>query len=704
MFLEDIIRSTVSAVKPNEKLTVSQWTEKYRYLNNPGSYVGMWNFDKTPYLREPTDVLCSLDFTAMVLAAPARTGKSDTLFNWLGYSAINDPADMVVYQMTNSIASEWSQRDLAKAMRAKPPGTKQSVFERALLGGKQNIFDKRFTSGTQLMIRWPSITELSGKTVPRVWMPDYDRIPNVENIENQGTAFDLARKRTTTYKRHGMTAIEASPGFEVTDLNWIASSPHEAPPTTGILSVYNRGDRRRWYWRCPDCAGVFEPTFELLTYPEYGENLERAEQAALVCPHCGVIHPASAKFEMNRAGRWVREGETWNEDGTITGRARRSDIASFWLNGAAAGFQDWKGLVLNYLDAMDEYAQKGNDGPLKKTLNTDQGVPYRAPKSDLGRLPEVLKSRAEDWGGGAEFEKRTALVPPWVRFLVATVDVQLRSFVVQVTGIGPYGEMTLVDMFKIRKSMRIDETDIRGGFHTIDPAGHVEDWDMLIPEVIERSYPLSDDSGRRMSIKIVFSDSGGKEGVSVNARAFWRSLRDDVLGRGHHKRFHLLVGRTTGTMPRETIFPEAGIKGFKGAMLNDVPIERLQSNVLKDRLNVVLSREDDGGARFRFPLWAPAFFYTQMCAEQRSDKGWLPPKGGRRNEAWDLSYYALGALLHPTIKFDMIKWDEPEKIPTWAREWDENPLVFGGANAEEPLVATAPKKAASLSALASNFI
>ena len=31
---------------------------------------------------------------------------------------------------------------------------------------------------------------------------------------------------------------------------WIPESLHEAPPTRGILSLYNGGDRRRWYWRC----------------------------------------------------------------------------------------------------------------------------------------------------------------------------------------------------------------------------------------------------------------------------------------------------------------------------------------------------------------------------------------------------------------------------------------------------------------------
>ncbi|EKI05075.1 phage terminase large subunit family protein, partial [Escherichia coli 5412] len=43
------------------------------------------------------------------------------------------------------------------------------------------------------------------------------------------------------------------------DVKWRRTSPHEAPPTTGILSLYNRGDRRRWYWPCPHCGEYFQP-------------------------------------------------------------------------------------------------------------------------------------------------------------------------------------------------------------------------------------------------------------------------------------------------------------------------------------------------------------------------------------------------------------------------------------------------------------
>ncbi len=48
--LENLILQTAEAIRPPERLTVSEAAEKYRRLNNPGSYVGPWDNDFAPIL------------------------------------------------------------------------------------------------------------------------------------------------------------------------------------------------------------------------------------------------------------------------------------------------------------------------------------------------------------------------------------------------------------------------------------------------------------------------------------------------------------------------------------------------------------------------------------------------------------------------------------------------------------------------------
>lgn len=674
--LEQMLVATCEAVRPPERLTVSEAAEKYRYLDNPGSYQGFWDNTIAPYLVEPMDTLTSLDFEGMVFAGPARTGKSDMFFNWLTYSAKCDPADMMVVHMTRDTARDWSIGDLRKVFRHSP-----EVGARVVPGRQNtNVHDVRFLNGMRLLIKWPTITELSGKTIPRLWVMDYDRLP--ADIDKEGSAWVLTKKRAQTYQRFGMTVAESSPGFDVTDPKWMPQSPHQAPPCGGILAIYNTGDRRRWYWRCPYCQTAFEPDFHLLVYPDSKDKMEAAEAAELKCPHCDVHLQHSMKHELNIGGRWIKDGQIWRPDGSITGTPARSDIASFWLKGAAAAFQSWRGLVLNYLNAMEDYQRTGSQEMLKATINTDQGLPY-SPKGlyqDL-RLPEQLKERANP-------ELGEKVVPDGVRFLIATADVQNNRFVIQVLGIKPAPEalydLVVVDRFEIRKSARLDEDGER---FVVKPGAYVEDWKLLIKQVLLKTYPLADGSGRSMQIKMFGCDSGGSGkkdspvSTTSNAYNFWRFLRDgpaedeeDDSGwvPGLHRRMLLVKGEgAKKAAPRVQIrYPDSDRKDRHAAARGEIPVLFINSDMVKDMVSNMLDRDTPGG-QIEFPSWLPDTFYAEMLAEVRTDKGWENPTRAR-NEAFDLTVYCVALLLCPRVGIERVRWEEP---PSWAADWDENDLV-----------------------------
>ncbi|HAY0124155.1 TPA: phage terminase large subunit family protein, partial [Escherichia coli] len=147
---------------------------------------------------------------------------------------------------------------------------------------------------------------------------------------------------------------------------WRRKSPHEAPPTTGILSLYNRGDRRRWYWSCPHCGEYFQPAMDAMTgYRNEPDPFKASEAAYLLCPHCSGIITAEKKRELNSAGVWLREGQVIDRNGNVSGEPRRSRIASFWMEGPAAAYQTWAQLVYKLLTAEQEYEATGSEETLR---------------------------------------------------------------------------------------------------------------------------------------------------------------------------------------------------------------------------------------------------------------------------------------------------------------------------------------------------
>ena len=606
-----------------------------------------WDPLVAPYVIEPMNCLASREFDAVIFVGPARTGKTIGLIDgWVIYNVICDPADMLIIQMTEEKAREHSKKRLARTFRVSP----EVVSRLSPNKNDNNVYDRTFLAGNYLKIGWPSVNIMSSSDYKCVALTDYDRFP--EDIDGEGDAFSLASKRTTTFMSSGMTLVESSPGRDVKDVKWRRTSPHEAPPTTGILSLYNRGDRRRWYWPCPHCGEYFQPCGDVVAgFRDIADPVLASEAAYIQCPSCsGRIMPEQ-KRELNGRGVWLRDGESINADGSRYGDPRRSRIASFWMEGPAAAYQTLSQLVYKLLTAEQEYETTGSEETLKTVINTDWGLPYLPRASMEQRKSELLEQRAEPVPSRS--------VPDGVNFLVATVDVQAgrhRRFVVQVTGYGSRGERWIIDRYNITQSLRGDSD---GESQRIDPASYPEDWDALLTDVFHKSWPLASDPSQQMRLMAMAVDSGGEDGVTDNAYKFWRRCRRDGLG----KRIYLFKGDSirrakliTRTFPDNT-----GRTGRRAQAAGDVPLWLLQTDALKDRVNNALWRDSPGPGYVHFPDWLGSWFYDELTYEERSSDGKWSKPGRGANEAFDLMVYAEAlVILHG---YEKIRWPD---APEWA--------------------------------------
>jgi phage terminase large subunit GpA-like protein len=649
----EVTRYTSELIRPPRRMLPSTATQQYLETEK-----GRWDPSLSPMMVEPLDLLASREYQGVIFVGPARTGKTMSLIlGGITYAVMCAPGDVLVTQMSQDTARDFSLTDLDRAIRHSP-ALRDALSPRAR---DDNTYDKFFRSGMRLKVGWPSISQLSSKTLRYVFLTDYDRPENRDNVEGEGPLWDLGAKRVETYMSRGKCFAESSPDSEYLDAGWKPSSPHEGPPSRGIAELYNRGTRARFYWPCLHCGEYFQaapgldcfplpPLKELEELVRIRDPLQLAtEYARVACPECGALHEQSQRPEMSARGRWVHEGQSVSREGIVTGARRGTQIASFWLGGVAATFQSWESLILKYLQALASYLRTGEESALKFTVNTDQGAAYLPRVASKRRSTDELQKRLENWPVGK--------VPPGVRFLTAAVDVQSNRFVVHVMGWGVGLESWLIDRFLISASKRPEGER----FAALEPAAYLEDWDVLLERVIERTYPMVD-ANASMPVRLVVGDSGGKSGVTAKAYAYYRWLRR----RRKHFRFRLVKGSSRMDAATATLtWPDASDrKDRKQGGRGDVPVWLLNTTVLKDAVVGDLARTEMGPGFVHLPkmLEKDESFFAELAAEQRTEKGWKNPSGAR-NEALDLHVYNRAAC--KIMKADKINWANP---PRWARE------------------------------------
>ncbi len=697
-YLEDIIQRASESIQAKEALDVADAAIKYRYLNNAPAYTGPWTHEKTPYLVEPMRDMTDRLYETVVFMGPAQCGKTELFLNYLVYTVMCDPADLMLVQTVQATARDFSITRVDRMHRHSEVVGKKVLVD--------NTYDKQYSSGMILRLSWPTVNELSGKPVPRVFLTDYDRM--TMDVDGEGTPYVLAKARTTSFKKYGKVIVESSPGFVQLDPTWQPATPHQAPPCEGIASLYNSGNRRRWYWQCYQCKFGFEPHWNLLSYPNTKDIEDAAAQAVMYCPRCRAKYShdyadwCPSKEEMNATrANWLKEGQNWTEDG-IHGKGVRSANSTYWLQGVSATFNSWANLVKDVLNAEKEFEETGKEETLKGVINTKVGMPYLPKAQAKARLADDLKKRAFNFGH--------KVVPHGARFLIATIDVQGNRFEVQVQAVGTE-DIWVIDRYQIKYSKRVDPTNV-SQYLPIDPASYPEDWRHILYEVLQKTYPLQDDETRHMGIYYTMSDSAGKDGFTTNAYEFYRwlargydpedrTVSEEMKERypwspGYLERFGLLKGEAKPGTPRLRItYPDSQRKDRHAGALGEIPVSILNTTILKNQLDGILGRQEEGG-RINFPDWLPLSFYKELVVETKAKDGKWENLTGHRNESWDLLVYCLAALLHPTVHWGHIRWAEPEG---WADEWDRNTNVFSIAENDAPPSIAASDLMADLEAL-----
>ena len=379
----------LDGLRPEEPLTVSEWSDRYRKLSSKASAEpGPWRTSRTPYLREPMDCLSSSSpIQRVVMMFAAQTGKTEAGSNWLGYVIDHAPGPMLCVQPTVEMAKRLSKQRLESMITDTPCLAAKIAPARARDSGN-TMFSKEFSGGIMLLTGANSATGLRSAPCRYLFADEVDAFPS--DVDGEGDPVALAERRTTTFARRKI----------------LLTSTPTVKDFSRIEAEYLRSDQRRFYVPCPSCGGM-----QWLQWPRLKWDAKRPGDVRYQCEHCGE------RFEENHKPAMLAAGE-WRATAPSDGRT-----AGFQLSGlySPLGWCSWEQLV-------DDFLRAKSDAPaLKAFVNTRLAETWEEDYAAAVSADGLMTKRLA-------YESGTC--PDGVVLLTCGVDVQDNRLAVSVWGWG----------------------------------------------------------------------------------------------------------------------------------------------------------------------------------------------------------------------------------------------------------------------------
>ncbi len=600
-------------MRPPESLTVSEWSDKYRFLTGKASSEpGPWRTERTPYLREIMDCLSARSgIEEVVLMCGAQLGKTESGNNWIGYIIDVDPGPIMAVQPTIDLAKRYSQQRIAPLL-SHSPRLVQKAAENASRDDANTTFMKDFIGGVLVLSGANSAKSLRSMPVRYLFMDEIDAYPL--DVDGEGDPIALAERRTSNFPNRKILKVSTPTlrGF------------------SRIESAYLASDGRRYHVACPHCHEY--QALEFGADKPYGLKCRRNENGPLVetthylCRHCGAEIEEHHKTAMLAGGQWVAQRP--NE-----GRAAGFHLSSLY---SPLGWVTWAEIMQDWLDARA--AEKNGDATRIKTFTNTVLAETWEDQGDRVAEHELTR-RVEDYALGT--------APFGCLALSAGVDVQPDRLHLLVWGWGRGEEAWLVDRRVISGSPEEQAT-----------------WDAL-DEILRAPFPHA--SGSHLMIGATAVDSGGHNTQAVYNYARARMHRHVLAIKGSSQPNKPILGK-----PSDIEVNHRGVKIKSGAKLWPIGTDTTKA-LIYGRLRL----PPPGAGCFHFPAAVPGEFFEQLTAERMVTKyikghprhEWVK-QTGRRNEDLDCTVYAYAAALYLGInRWRQAEWDKIEaKIQPQVRD------------------------------------
>jgi len=390
-----LISGYLDGLRPDPILTVTEWANTKRILQDTAALPGLYNSKINPYGEEIMNRLSVTDTAQKIyVKKSSQTGLTEIGNNWLGYSIDNAPSPFLYVMPTDAMMKDTSKSRIEKMIQSTPSLSEKVAVGKARDKGNTLMY-KEFKGGFVKMVGANSPVGLASTAVRNVYMDEIDRYPM--SVGGEGSAEGLAETRTLTFGSRKKILLTSTPTRK---------------GTSAIDAGFENTGQRYYHVPCPFCG-----EFQILKIDQlrYGEAAKKYSDVKYECEHCNKLIDERFKYRMNLEGKWVAKYPD-REDGIVYG---------YFINAlySYTGFYRWGQL----LKERDECL---NDIPKKIVFtNTKLGEAY---EEDVGDKPdwEALFDRYNNQSLVYEANKPFASVA----FITAGVDIQGDRIEVQITG------------------------------------------------------------------------------------------------------------------------------------------------------------------------------------------------------------------------------------------------------------------------------
>jgi len=582
----------MSGLKPDDKVSIDEWAEKYRVLpTKSSSEPGPWRNDRTPYLREIMYELSPHSSTEQVkVIKGTQLGFTEVGLNTiLAYMDLY-PCPILMVMPVETLAKKFSNAKLTPSIKAIDHLNKKVKNAKSVDDGG-GTFEKDFDGG-MFSLGWSySASAFASFSAKVVVLDDVDRFP--DDVEDEGDPLELGKNRA-----------DAFAGRKI----YINSTP-TTKDASKIEREFTDSDQREYFMPCPHCTPkekhlqnesnmmVFK-----LEYFRYEKSSSGAivSEPYMVCPHCGGVveeHHKSIMMSEEYGAKWIAMNP---------GHIHRGyKLNSFY---SPIGWLGWKNIAQEHVKAHSAM-KGGNNKLLKKFVNT------RLAETFEEEIEKIDESEMMD-----HVETYESQVPDGVLVLTAGIDTQDDRLEVEVVGWGHLDESWSIDY-------KVFTGDTRGK----------EVWNRLDEFLLHTRFMRKDGSFMRIHTSCL--DTGGHRTKEAYAFALPRFLR----------RVYAIKGAKPVDAPVVNKRPTRKDK-------KKPPLFQVGVNKIKDILYDYMMTKEKGAGYMHFPdlpHYDTAYF-RQLTAERRENNGrWV--KFRERNEALDVRVYSYAALHLSGVDLNVLK-------------------------------------------------